>query len=250
VFQAGTDSRRTYDPTPPGGSQFVRSVQKGATIKKQIRPRPIKVSVVSGRPIVWNEIVGCLNQANWPRPTGPFTAAVAPQRLAAIRPDVVLLDCGSAQRPALDLMRRIRQRLSAVWAVLIVDSASRSVLADATEMGVTALLLRPFTAQELVAAVRVAADEGVYLTPDLARFLLDEFTQTPVGQRTSAKLLTAREREILSLQADGLRYREIAARLHLSRHTVSNHLYAIRQKLGVHRAIEAINRVYRRSDQP
>lgn len=225
-------------------------VKKGAGIKKQVRQAPIKVSVVSDRDVVWNEILGCISQANWVRPTGPFRTAVAAESLAAVRPDVVLLDCGSTHRAALDLMRHIRQRWSTVRAVLIVDSASRSILADATGMGVTALLLRPFTTRELVAAVRVAADEGVYLTPDLARFLLDDLSQTPVGQRTSAKLLTAREREILSLQADGLLYKEIAARLNISQHTVSNHLYAIRQKLGVHTAIEAINRVYRRDEAP
>ena|SRR2546426_2631218 len=219
-------------------------------MKRQPLPKPIKVSVVSDRPAVWGEILSGFKPTKWVHPTGPFSPAVATERLAELRPEVVLLDCDPTYRAALDLMSRIRRRLSAVRAVLILDSASRSVLADATGMGVSAMVLRPFTSRELVAAVRVAADEGVYLTPDLGRFLLDVSAQTPVGQRTSAKLLTAREREILSLQADGLLYKEIAARLNLSQHTVSNHLYAIRKKLGVHTAIEAINRVYRRSDPP
>ena len=215
-----------------------------------IKGPPLNVAVVSERPLVWNEILSCLNPANGVRPTGPFTTAVANERLAAMRPDVMLLDCNSSCRAALDLVSHVRQRLAAIRAVLIVDFASRSVLANATGMGVSALLLRPFTDRELIAALRMADDEGVYLTPGLSRFLLDECSQAPAGQQASARLLTAREREILSLQADGLLYKEIAAHLHISQHTVSNHLYAIRQKLGVHRAIEAINRVYRRNDQP
>lgn len=251
-------------PTKPSqASASAEKALKGNTIKnghkhiaeegtaaRKVRTAPINVSVVSERSIVWNEILDCLNQADGVRPTGPFTTAVANECLAAMRPDVILLDCGSGYRAALDLVSRIRQRVPAVRAVLIVDSACRSVLADPTGRGVSALLSRPFTDRELIAALRVAADEGVYLTPNLARFLLNDCSQACVGQQTPAKLLTAREREILRLQADGLLYKEIAARLRLSQHTVSNHLYAIRQKLGVHTAIEAINRVYGRSEQP
>jgi DNA-binding NarL/FixJ family response regulator len=227
-----------------------KHIAKEGTTARQIRSTAINVSVVSERSIVWNEILGCLNQADGVRPTGPFTAAVASESLVAMRPDVVLLDCDSDYRAALDVVSRVRQRLSAVRAVLIVDFASRSVLADATGAGVSALISRPLSDRELIAALRVAAADGVYLTPDLARFLLDDCSRAPVGQKTPAKLLTAREREILSLQADGLLYKDIAARLHLSQHTVNNHLYAIRQKLGVHSAIEAINRVYGRANSP
>ena len=53
--------------------------------------------------------------------------------------------------------------------------------------------------------------------------------------------LTTRENEVLGLQAEGLLYKEIADRLHIKQGTVNNHLYAIRQKLGVHNGIEAIN---------
>ncbi len=55
--------------------------------------------------------------------------------------------------------------------------------------------------------------------------------------------LTAREKEVLGLQAEGLSYKMIADQLHISEHTVNNELYSIRQKLGAHNAIEAINEI-------
>jgi DNA-binding NarL/FixJ family response regulator len=238
-------SSRASRPTKLKGSTV-----KGAPEHIANANRPLRVSVVSDRPIVWTEVLGCLNQAPRILPTGPYTTAIASESLAAMRPDVMLLDCNSSYRAALDLLSRVRQRAPSVRAVLIVDHASRSVLTDAAGAGVCALLSRPFTDRELIAALRVAAADGVYLTPDLARFLLDDCSRAPVGQQAPAKLLTTREREILSLQADGLLYKDIAARLRLSQHTVNNHLYAIRQKLGVHSAIEAINRVYGRGEQP
>ncbi len=68
-----------------------------------------------------------------------------------------------------------------------------------------------------------------------------------VGQAAGVRrLLTPREQELLDLLAAGLLYKEIADRLGLSLHTVNNHLYSIRQKLGAHTVIEAINRAYGR----
>ncbi len=70
-----------------------------------------------------------------------------------------------------------------------------------------------------------------------------------VGQAKGARwLLTPREQQVLDLLAEGLLYKEIADRLGVSRHTVNNHLYSIRQKLGAHTAIEAINRAYGRAE--
>ncbi len=73
---------------------------------------------------------------------------------------------------------------------------------------------------------------------------------TEVGRKASsvrpaAFTLTPREKEILELQARGLLYKEIAVKLHVSEHTVNNHLYSIRQKLHAHNAIEAINAAFR-----
>jgi DNA-binding NarL/FixJ family response regulator len=73
------------------------------------------------------------------------------------------------------------------------------------------------------------------------RTLQAEQGRNPKPSRPVAIALTSREVEVLKLQAQGLLYKEIAAKLHLSEHTVNNHLYSIRQKLHVHNAIEAVN---------
>lgn len=71
----------------------------------------------------------------------------------------------------------------------------------------------------------------------------------PQRPANADELLTVREREILWLEAQGLSYKQIAAQLGISECTVRNHLYAVRQKLDAHSAIEAINRVWPRSEQ-
>ena len=211
---------------------------------------PIKVSIVSGRSVVGSEIVNCLKSTNWIHLTGPCITAAAIEKLEAVRPNVVLIDCGQTERTTLGLLSRIVERFPKVRIASIVDSINYSIRFAAIRMGVSALLLRPFTARELLDAVHVAADGGLYLTPTLVRFLFEDALHIPAGHKTSHQPLTPREREILKLQAQGLPYKRIADCLHISEHTVSNHLYTIRQKLGVHSAIEAINIVYRWDDPP
>ncbi len=80
------------------------------------------------------------------------------------------------------------------------------------------------------------------LCPFAQRAIADFFQRA--GDQGAGAPLTRCEEKILLLEARGLLYKEIAAQLHLSAHTVNNHLYAIRQKLGVHTAIEAINRIW------
>ena len=70
------------------------------------------------------------------------------------------------------------------------------------------------------------------------------------GEVSPGQTLTTREREVLDLEAQGLSYKLIAAQLTLSECTVRNHLYNARQKLGVHSAIEAMNRVWPRGEEP
>jgi DNA-binding NarL/FixJ family response regulator len=73
------------------------------------------------------------------------------------------------------------------------------------------------------------------------KLVQDEAGRITSPEATVALTLTPREVEVLKLQAHGLLYKEIAAKLHVSEHTVHNYLYALRQKLHAHNAMEAVN---------
>ena len=70
------------------------------------------------------------------------------------------------------------------------------------------------------------------------------------GPADSSSTLTAREREVLRLEARGFSYKLIAAQLRISEHTVNNHLYNARQKLGARSAFEAIQCVWPLEEDP
>jgi len=85
---------------------------------------------------------------------------------------------------------------------------------------------------ELAAAVERVAEGDAVFSPRLAGFVLDAFAACErVGADTELDALTARERDVLQLIARGYRYKEIAARLHMSVKTVEAHVSSVLRKL-------------------
>jgi DNA-binding NarL/FixJ family response regulator len=85
---------------------------------------------------------------------------------------------------------------------------------------------------ELTDAIERVAEGDAVFSPRLAGFVLDAFRAgEPVGADAELETLTAREREVLQLIARGYRYKEIAARLHLSVKTVEAHVSSVLRKL-------------------
>jgi DNA-binding NarL/FixJ family response regulator len=111
----------------------------------------------------------------------------------------------------------------------------RVVLVDDHDLfraGARGYVTKAISGADLTDAVHRVADGDAVFSPRLAGFVLDAFR---TGEATAADAeldqLTAREREVLQLIARGYRYKEIAARLHLSPRTVESHVSAVLRKL-------------------
>jgi DNA-binding NarL/FixJ family response regulator len=139
------------------------------------------------------------------------------------RPAVLLLDIGLLDLDGLDALRRIAPRV-----VLVADGHAAELLLPALRAGVTGVVLEEDAdAIELVRAVRaVAAGEG-FLSPNVARRLIDEFAATPDTTRPPPEQLdelTPRELEVVSLVARGMSNAEIAEHLVVSPATAKTHV--------------------------
>jgi DNA-binding NarL/FixJ family response regulator len=147
-------------------------------------------------------------------------------------PDVVLLDVhlpdggGEAVIAAVAL-----ERPGVKFLALSVSDAADDVI-GVIRAGARGYVTKTITGEELTDAIhRVAAGDAVF-SPRLAGFVLDAFHDGETPQRDEElDHLTAREREVLQLIARGYRYKEIAARLHLSVKTVESHVSAVLRKL-------------------
>jgi DNA-binding NarL/FixJ family response regulator len=122
--------------------------------------------------------------------------------------------------------------------VVLTASAADHVLMAAIEAGASGFLSKTRSIDEVAAAVRAAAAGESVISPELLARLLPRFQRN--GANGGADL-TEREREVLSLVAEGLSNGAIAERLVVSVHTVRNHIASLSAKLGAHSKLEALS---------
>ena len=114
---------------------------------------------------------------------------------------------------------------------LSVSDAAEDVIGT-IRAGARGYVTKTITGPELVQAISRVSDGDAVFSPRLAGFVLDAFrTGEPLGADEELETLTPREREVLQLIARGYRYKEIAARLHLSIKTVEAHVSSVLRKL-------------------
>ncbi|HEY6030138.1 MAG TPA: response regulator transcription factor [Gaiellaceae bacterium] len=146
-------------------------------------------------------------------------------------PDVVLLDVhlpdGGGQAV---IMQVAPERPGVKFLALSVSDAAEDVI-GVIRAGARGYVTKTISGDELTEAIHRTADGDAVFSPRLAGFVLDAFKGGGLDADPELDLLTAREREVLQLIARGYRYKEIAARLHLSVKTIETHVSAVLRKL-------------------
>jgi two-component system NarL family response regulator len=189
--------------------------------------------------------------------------AVAAAR--ALRPDVILMDISMPNCDGLAATRLIRADWPEARIVILTTSTQDKDLFEAVKSGACGYLLKSMDADELVEALGQVQEGIPPFSPGLAAKLLAEFTRLAGGEEPETRRegdtetrghgdtelpsvggkgdagadegLTAREREVLALVAQGLSYKEVGARLNLSPRTVKYHMAEIMERLHLeHRA--------------
>ncbi len=156
-------------------------------------------------------------------------------------PQVVIMDALLPDGQSLEALRQIKQ-LNPDTRVLLLSSLDREdYLYETLRAGADGYVLKDIAANELAEAVRTVARGEVLVQPQIAGRLISRFGKQAPGY-PAREALTAREQEVLSLLARGLRNKEIAARLIVSERTVNFHLANIYQKLNVSGRTEALSK--------
>ena len=147
-------------------------------------------------------------------------------------PDVVLLDVHLPDGGGEAVIAAVApDRPGVKFLALSVSDAAEDVI-GVIRAGARGYVTKTISGEELAAAIDRVADGDAVFSPRLAGFVLDAFRAGDrVGGDAELDVLTAREREVLQLIARGYRYKEIAARLHLSARTVESHVSAVLRKL-------------------
>jgi DNA-binding NarL/FixJ family response regulator len=147
-------------------------------------------------------------------------------------PDVVLLDVHLPDGGGEAVIAAVApERPGVKFLALSVSDAAEDVI-GVIRAGARGYVTKTISSDELAEAVLRVGDGDAVFSPRLAGFVLDAFRAgEPVGPDSELETLTAREREVLQLIARGYRYKEIAARLHLSVKTIEAHVSSVLRKL-------------------
>jgi len=160
------------------------------------------------------------------------SVAEAVPMIRELDPDVVLLDVHLPDGGGEAVIAGVSQERPGVkFLALSVSDAAEDVI-GVIRAGARGYVTKTISGDELTSAVTRVADGDAVFSPRLAGFVLDAFREGDrVGDDAELNDLTPREREVLQLIARGYRYKEIAARLHLSVKTVEAHVSSVLRKL-------------------
>jgi len=163
-------------------------------------------------------------------------------RLAnTLRPDVIVLDLMLPGVGGLEVARQLRRGERPPRIVVLSMHSNEGYVLEAVRAGASAYVLKEAGADDLVRAIRAVAAGRRYFSPPLTEEAVEAYARK-IGPAAADpyQSLTAREREVLQLTADGQSCTEIAERLFISARTVENHRANLMRKLGVRNQKELV----------
>jgi len=159
-----------------------------------------------------------------------------------LAPDVVVMDIAMPNLNGIEASRQIVNAKPETAIVILSMHSDESYVIRALKAGARAYLLKDSAEGDLIAAIHAITDGKSFFSPAISRILVEDYMRQ-LEQRhveDTYELLTAREREILQLLAEGKTNKEVAAMLNLSIYTVETHRTHILQKLNLHNVPELI----------
>src|SRR5579885_1967850 len=148
-----------------------------------------------------------------------------------LAPDVILVDLAMPSLNGMDAGERLKQSLPNTKLIVLTMTEDASVAAEVMKRWANGFLLKKSAGSELIRAIKEVLKGESYITPKMAKRLLDEFVRDP--HPAQPKSLTPRQREVLQLLAEGHTMKEVADVLHVTPRTVAFHKYRIMEDCGL-----------------
>lgn len=201
---------------------------------------PIRLMLVDDHTVVRDGLASMLSsQEDFEVAGHANNGREAVERVAALRPDVILMDLRMPEMGGVDAMRAISSERPDTRFIVLTTYDDDDHIFQAIEAGAKGFLLKDTSREDLFEAVRAVHRGESGIEPGVAARVLDRFAQLS-RQEIQAPLLSERELEVLQLMAKGSANKEIASALTISDSTVKTHIANIFQKLDVRGRTEAV----------
>ena len=149
-------------------------------------------------------------------------------------PDVIIMDLSMPRTDGTQAIARIKSKHPDIRVVVLTFHKEDAYIHAALEAGANGYVLKDDGSEELVGAIRNVRQGRSFLSPGVAGHVMSGYLQRGPADAGSWESLSAREREVLKLVAEGYKTREIADYLSLSKKTVEKHRGNMMRKLDLH----------------
>jgi DNA-binding NarL/FixJ family response regulator len=162
------------------------------------------------------------------------TAVSAVEEILRLEPDVALIDGGLSDLAVCEVIRRVRQGGSRTKCAVISGRRDRKTVLEALRCGACGYLLKNSSAAQLADALNQLMQGGIYVSPQVEVMSLFTEGSSRLTPKNPLDHLSSREFQVFSLLVDGVRAKEIAARLALSPKTVDTYRSSLMRKLEIY----------------
>jgi DNA-binding NarL/FixJ family response regulator len=156
-----------------------------------------------------------------------------------LKPDVIIVDIAMPLMNGLEAGLRLKKLMPAVKLIFLTMKEDPDLAMEAMRCGASGYLLKSSAGSELIRAIQMAIKGKSYVTPQIASGMQKAFINNP-QPKTRDKMLTARQREVVHLLAEGKSMKEVASVLKVTPRTVAFHKYRVMEELNLKTTAELI----------
>jgi DNA-binding NarL/FixJ family response regulator len=164
----------------------------------------------------------------------------AVEKAKTIKPDLVVLDTGMPTLNGVEAARQIIKRIPGVQILFFTTDDSDDLIQQSLEAGVRGFILKTDPTRDLLTAVQALRNRQAFFTPKVGQIVLDGFLKRRSLDGSSSSRLSARQREIVKLLAEGKTTKEVASLLNLSMRTAGTHRSNLMTRLHCHSVAELV----------
>ena len=157
-----------------------------------------------------------------------------------LQPSLIVLDISMPLLNGIEAAKKLKKQLPGVKLIFVTMHADTAYINEAFKAGASGYLLKRSAATELVQAVQSVMNDNFYITPLIANDFVSLILKPGQSRLPTIDDLTARQREILQLVAEGFSAKEIAEQLKLSHRTVEFHKVKIMEQLQLHTVADLV----------
>ena len=193
---------------------------------------PLRILVVDDHAVVRRGVRSLLESRDgWEVCGEAMTGRDAVEQSRRLRPDVVVMDLSLPELNGLEATRHILKDAPETEVLVLTMHQSEELARDVLQAGARGYVLKSDADENLIAAVESLRQHKPFLTPAVTEFVLDGYIRDAADQDASRRAVTAREREIIQLIAEGKSNKNAASALKISVKTIEAHRANIMRKL-------------------